>query len=219
MPRMARTLADPPDWFWSKVAVGGPHDCWPARGGSVGHQGHRLIRVNGRALGAHVIAWCLAHQRMEQPTGWVLHRCDNPPCCNPAHLYEGDVRDNVRDMVARGRHRNQVKTHCDNGHELTPENTYAPPSRPGTRRCRTCQRIGNQQSEQRKSPEEREAAKARRAPYPCPVCGQVRNYGSMRRHIRTMHGDDATPNGSPGATHCAGLGERAGIPVRRWTAP
>lgn len=52
---------------------------------------------------AHRVAYTISHGFI--PAGLVVrHRCDNPPCCNPAHLTIGSVRDNVRDRDERGRH-------------------------------------------------------------------------------------------------------------------
>lgn len=52
------------------------------------------------SLATHA-SWFLEHGRW--PSLWLLHRCDNPPCIRPLHLYEGTVKENARDAVERGR--------------------------------------------------------------------------------------------------------------------
>jgi hypothetical protein len=53
---------------------------------------------------SHRAAWKLTHGPI--PDGLqVLHRCDNPPCCNPAHLFLGTQQDNIADMHKKGRYR------------------------------------------------------------------------------------------------------------------
>jgi hypothetical protein len=52
-------------------------------------------------VGTHVYAFYLANGHWPEP--FCLHKCDNPPCCNPSHLFEGDAAENAEDRNLKGR--------------------------------------------------------------------------------------------------------------------
>lgn len=92
------------DRFWSKVQKGDPDACWLWQG-ACGGTGHGMFWVSPdrKRQSAHAIALEL-HTGVQRPAGtFCCHRCDNPSCCNPKHLYFGTPAQNSRDMVARGR--------------------------------------------------------------------------------------------------------------------
>lgn len=87
--------------FWARVSIGPEGDCWEWQGA---HDwgGYGLFKYEQRSRRAHRTAWELAFS--EVPEGMlVCHRCDNPGCCNPSHLFLGSPSDNAIDMVDKGR--------------------------------------------------------------------------------------------------------------------
>ncbi len=116
-----------------------PSGCWEWTGYRNPHFNYGQFWVaKGRHISAHRAMWIALHGELT-PEQFVCHRCDNPPCINPDHLFIGTLEDNNRDMASKGRYNHQKRTHCVHGHEFTPENTYIPPGRP-KRMCRTCMR-------------------------------------------------------------------------------
>lgn len=108
---MSRVVAQPSSTltarYWSHVDKRGADECWPWTA-HVKRHGHGSIWVGYDSAGqivmdyAHRVGWMLAHG--ESPGDLhVRHRCDNPPCQNPAHWELGTHADNMNDMVTRGR--------------------------------------------------------------------------------------------------------------------
>jgi hypothetical protein len=99
---------------------------WP---GATNPQGYGCLRIEGRPTSAHRWAYTLLTGETIPSHLVACHRCDNPGCVNPAHIFVGTKRDNTQDMLVKGRGRNplfaamRAKTHCPKGHEYTPENT------------------------------------------------------------------------------------------------
>lgn len=102
--RAAKAAIAPPllTRFWSKVDVGYGDQCWPWTAAvRRPDEGYGAFYLDRRHQPASRIAWQLTYGT---PSLQVLHRCDNPKCCNPAHLFLGTNQDNNADKVAKNRH-------------------------------------------------------------------------------------------------------------------
>ena len=76
-------------------------DCWVWKAGTT-NGGYGLICADGKNVRTHRFSWELHNGPI--PEGMqVLHHCDNPPCCNPDHLFLGKDADNIADKISKGR--------------------------------------------------------------------------------------------------------------------
>ena len=92
-------LPPQPEDIWARIDRRGPEECWA-------YAGWRDRRGYGHFKGwlAHRLAWVLVHGPI--PDGLnICHHCDNPPCCNPTHLFSGTTSGNHADCLKKGRHR------------------------------------------------------------------------------------------------------------------
>lgn len=89
--------------LWSEVEKHGKAECWPWIG-ATDKDGYGRFRWQYKMFRAHSVAFRCSFPD-EELTPCVLHTCDNPPCCNPNHLFGGTNRDNVNDRNSKGRTR------------------------------------------------------------------------------------------------------------------
>jgi len=118
-----------PENFWSRIARGSNTDCWNWQGAKTS-AGYGNLTWHGQSVQAHRMAYYLANGGIALQTGFrhegkarrykrfVLHKCDNRLCCNPAHLFLGSMRTNMLDAYRKKR-----KVQPKSGHvnaKLTP---------------------------------------------------------------------------------------------------
>jgi predicted XRE-type DNA-binding protein len=104
--------------FWERVVVRGPDECWPWKL-YCNRCGYGVFGYHGKIYLSHRFAYIATCGDI--PNGMhVLHRCDNPPCCNPKHLWLGTHLENMEDMTRKRRY-NDTAREKNGRHKLTEE--------------------------------------------------------------------------------------------------
>lgn len=109
------------EYFWTKLAPPDDKGCRVYTGAQ--SEGYGIHSWQGTPKRAHRLAWELANNQTIPIDIQVCHKCDNPPCCEPSHLFLGTTQDNTQDRENKGRgpqeHRNpRAKLTADNVRDI-----------------------------------------------------------------------------------------------------
>jgi len=107
-PRPPGKPANTPEVLWSKVDKRGEDECWNWMGYK-NEDGYGRVQIKEWAYFAHRVIFNLVNPgiielnapKSYEETGFLLHTCDNPSCCNPKHLWVGTHAQNMADKVAK----------------------------------------------------------------------------------------------------------------------
>jgi hypothetical protein len=106
--------------FWSKVAKKSDSECWEWQGAIAGSgYGRSWIQSTRKQIDTHRASWIIHFGLIPKDGTYhgscVCHRCDNRKCCNPHHLFLGSMKDNIRDMIGKGRRAKPAGRGINNG--------------------------------------------------------------------------------------------------------
>lgn len=144
-----------PERMRSKIIVRGEDECW-GWAGATDSNGYAIttVKVNGVWKNKNVTRVLLG---LSDRTTYACHKCDNPRCVNPSHLFAGNNSANILDAVTKGRHGNASKPECPQGHSYSGENlvVYRHLNKKSGnfithRVCKKCMDIRNKLSEKRR---------------------------------------------------------------------
>jgi hypothetical protein len=132
----------------SRRSINAETGCWEYIGGTNKPiKGYGIVRIGDRHVLVHRLsAWTFkkdprARRKGNGGRGTVYcHKCDNPKCFRPSHIFAGSNSDNIRDYFKK--FNPYARTHCIHGHEMTPENTFIRTAEKvkvyPEKECRTC---------------------------------------------------------------------------------
>lgn len=131
--------------FWNKVDLpfeATNEDCW-LWNASKNNCGYGQFWFNKKSMRAHRLSYLW--YKGEIPEGLeVCHKCDEPSCINPNHLFVATHQQNLQDCADKNRLNNEMasRNYCSRGHEYTPENTWNYVSKEGYpyRKCKRCEK-------------------------------------------------------------------------------
>ncbi len=99
--KLKLTWLTPKQRFWKYVDKKSDDGCWHWMGSKI-KNGYGQIKINNKMILSHRFSWELHNSKVPKDL-YVLHKCDNPKCVNPSHLFLGTQQDNMHDMINKNR--------------------------------------------------------------------------------------------------------------------